>query len=366
MRGDYSRITFRPDRHYSGVLQQQGRVSLDADFNEHEEIERYRLRQLARDVIGACGGPRDDAGFDITVDGSGQITFGAGRYYVDGLLVENEAPAAVRLPDSAPGRYLAYLDVWEAEVTSLDDPSLTDPALGGPDTTVRLQVVWRVHISPCAPDGDLTTDEERPTLDVSTGADGYAGAENALYRIEIHSADKEGEPSFKWSRDNGSLVLPLSDIHGDTVVVSDAAGLSTSDWLELLDASLELEGLPGQLAQIAAIDIGKQSVQLSEPVVANLSDRPRVRRWHGAGQAGQSVALEEGIELQFGGSGFKSGDYWTFAARPANRSVEWPGGPQPASRVEHRICPLAVLKRTNKGKWQVVEDRRALFRPLAS
>ena len=30
MRGDFSRVTFRPEHHFSGVLLQQGRVQLDA------------------------------------------------------------------------------------------------------------------------------------------------------------------------------------------------------------------------------------------------------------------------------------------------------------------------------------------------
>ncbi len=34
MKGDFSRQTFDPTRHYSGVLAQQGRVQTDADWNE--------------------------------------------------------------------------------------------------------------------------------------------------------------------------------------------------------------------------------------------------------------------------------------------------------------------------------------------
>ena len=34
MAGDYSRRTFHPNKHYTGVLQQQGRVQLDGDWNE--------------------------------------------------------------------------------------------------------------------------------------------------------------------------------------------------------------------------------------------------------------------------------------------------------------------------------------------
>jgi hypothetical protein len=298
------------------------------------------------------------------VDGFGQLIVGAGRYYVDGLLVENEAATAVPSPKSGPGRYLVYLDVWEREVTALDDLSLRDPAVDGPDTSVRLKVVWQLQVQPA--DVDPTGDEERPTLDVTTGAGGYQGAENALYRVEIHDAGQGGKPTFKWSRDNGSTIIPVSNIHGDTIVVSDLGALVPHDWLELLDADLELEGRAGQLAQVVAIDSTKNLVKLTVPVDVNLSKRPRVRRWDGAGEVGQSVALEQGIEVRFGGSGYQSGDYWTFPARPANKGIEWLGGPQPAARIEHRYCPLAVLKLGKKGGWRVVKDQRRQFQPQVS
>ena len=38
MRGDFSRDTFDPVKHFSRVLQQQGRVQLDADWNEQTAI----------------------------------------------------------------------------------------------------------------------------------------------------------------------------------------------------------------------------------------------------------------------------------------------------------------------------------------
>jgi photosystem II stability/assembly factor-like uncharacterized protein len=67
MRGDFSRVSFRPENHFSGVLLQQGRVQLDAEFNEHVAIEAYRDHATARDVIGRAGAPIDGGGFAITV-----------------------------------------------------------------------------------------------------------------------------------------------------------------------------------------------------------------------------------------------------------------------------------------------------------
>jgi hypothetical protein len=59
MRGDFSRVTFRPENHFSGALLQHGRVQLDAEFNEHVAIEAYRDQATRRDVIGRAGAPID-------------------------------------------------------------------------------------------------------------------------------------------------------------------------------------------------------------------------------------------------------------------------------------------------------------------
>ncbi len=67
MRGDFSRVTFRPENHFSGVLLQQGRVQLDAEFNEHVAIEAHRDQAMTRDVLGRAGAPIDGGGFGIAV-----------------------------------------------------------------------------------------------------------------------------------------------------------------------------------------------------------------------------------------------------------------------------------------------------------
>src|SRR5947209_5790993 len=106
MKGDVSRDTFDPAKHYAGVRMQQGRVQTDADWNEQETIQRRRTRVEAKDVIGPCGAPEHDAGFAITVAG-GALLIGAGRFYVDGILCENEVDALAYesqpdLPGTAP------------------------------------------------------------------------------------------------------------------------------------------------------------------------------------------------------------------------------------------------------------------------
>ncbi len=89
MKGDFSRESFDPDRDYSRVLLQQGRVLLDADWNEQVAILLHRLEQLTRDMIGPYGGPADDCGFEIIPEPACDFRIGTGRYYVRGLPCEN-------------------------------------------------------------------------------------------------------------------------------------------------------------------------------------------------------------------------------------------------------------------------------------
>ncbi|HMM42624.1 MAG TPA: DUF6519 domain-containing protein [Thermomicrobiales bacterium] len=221
MKGDFSRRTFDPADHYSAVLQEQGRMLTDADLEEEHRILAHRIETEALDLIGGCGGPIGDAGFEITPS-AGQIAIGAGRYYVDGILVENDpqdgAPvlftAQPHRPDAAwppaapddgqPGRRLVYLDVWRRLITALDDPSIREVALGGPTTAAREQTVWQVRTAQV---GDATTClDPLPDMGATTGelaaqADpeaattdpceapptaGFKGLENQLYRVEVH------------------------------------------------------------------------------------------------------------------------------------------------------------------------------------
>src|SRR4051794_39615459 len=94
MPGDYSRFTFKPENHYSGVLEQQGRVTLDADHNEQIDIQHHRDETEAIDVIGQSGVPKKNGGFKIDIaPGGGDLTISAGRYYVEGLLCELDQSA---------------------------------------------------------------------------------------------------------------------------------------------------------------------------------------------------------------------------------------------------------------------------------
>src|SRR6266699_2720976 len=126
-KGDFTRDTFVFDpfnpKHYSRVLMQQGRVQLDADWNEQVDIMLRYLRTLAMDVIGPFGGPITGSGFQITSPQQKEDGFSisSGHYYVDGILIENLVTVTYKhqpynpMPDPLPtdASLVIYVDVWE-------------------------------------------------------------------------------------------------------------------------------------------------------------------------------------------------------------------------------------------------------------
>src|SRR4051794_31207868 len=158
MKGDFTRFTFDPHKHYSSVLMQQGRVQLDADWNEMVEMQIHFLRTLAADLIGPHGGPEKNFLIEVAKKDDQSVkqnfTIAPGHYYVNGILCENDASL---LYDGQPGftlkgfgdlsgtldrSYVVYLDVWERHVTYIEDEDedrigIREVALRRPDTTTR-------------------------------------------------------------------------------------------------------------------------------------------------------------------------------------------------------------------------------------
>src|SRR4051812_22557359 len=159
MAGDYTRATFDPHRDHAGVLMQQGRVTLDADWNELVELVDRRFRAETVDALGRCYVSKETPNaFAIALSG-GTLTIGPGRAYVHGLLAENhgadppeydavlgevrgtaplkyedqpyllDAANIAPLPTTGTGTYVVYIDAWEREVTYLQDGDLVEKAI---------------------------------------------------------------------------------------------------------------------------------------------------------------------------------------------------------------------------------------------
>ena len=441
MKGDFSRRTFDRAKHYSGVEMQQGRVQVDADWNEQAEIARHRVETEALDVIGPSGGPMFDAAFEILPESGlttaekqslqgplkpNDVYLRPGRYYVDGKLLENEKIVAltaqpdlydVPVPNPADAHYIVYLDVWSRLITSLDDPHIREVALGGPDTATRSKTIWQVKLQK-APDPSKDTCLSPVVTTPSTGlltaslatpvpnADecvvpesaGYRSLENQLYRVEIHKPGKVGTATFKWSRENGSIVTsigPVDPNNNKKISVGDLGrddllGFRADDWVEITDEGTELAGLPGTLYQIdGAPDAVARTVTLKTTPTINHDRKPKLRRWeHAQGVTSGDVAtsasvvpLEFGVQVAFttnDSSGnkrqYNTGDYWLIPARtatgdPLSGQLDWPienSAPAalPAIGIRHHYARIATLDwMVATTSWKVT-DCRNLFPPI--
>lgn len=399
----------------------------------------------------------------------GWLTESPGITYRDQALYEEGEAHDLTESDK---KYLAYLDAWERHVSSVEvdgsrEIALRDPillrelALGGPDTASRAQVVWRVHLLDLTDLPDELTPQETPVdwkewfrdanrlealrdhlrssrrgrlRAMAKSGHGevsgpcaippesrYRGLENQLYRVEIHrggrGADVEadadtGVATFKWSRDNGSVVFGIADIDDRKITLSQwwrdqRAGLEIGQWVELGDDADATARKPDSnvLRRITAVDPDRMTVTLDErPHITHADAKlhPWLRRWdHGQRRAANDdamrmddasntlyvvededtwIELEDGVRIQFANSNsddphvYRPGDYWLIPARTAIGDVVWPRTPSgngeydaegsPPHGVEHHFAPLAIVSVGVNGT-VTPEPLRLHFDPLA-
>lgn len=461
MHGDFSRSTFSPTHGYREVLLQQGRVLLDADWNEQTRVTAHHDEVRTLDVVGRSGGPlpQDDGpgpfailAADGTVPGAvppatptpavpwSELVVTPGRYYVDGVLCESWPPGGAAAgwsltdqpylrrigsgvtavpgleepPASADGtRYALYLEVSEHQVTADEDPSLRESALGGPDTTTRAQTTWQVRweqVAAAVRCSDLhapawlersprtmvaalraAEDDADPCRITTTG--GYRRLENQLYRVQIH---QEGtEPTYLWSRENGSVVARLLAVTAsvlpdvDVVLTLDRVGrdeelsFREGDLVEVTSTDRQQRRLPGFLARAGSpdgVEVPVSWLDAAPTSLAVLGRAPVVRRWEGGPTELSTTAadLEDGITVRFPAGGQpRVGDYWLIPARSVRLAyglselrgtIDWPqsGGVAQAVRPSgppRQVAPLAIMSRSG-GLWTRESDCRLLFPPL--
>jgi Family of unknown function (DUF6519)/Right handed beta helix region len=501
--GDFTRFSHQPRRGYAGVLMQQGRVTLDADWNEQVEIQDQRWRLQTIDTIGRACAPAGDAGFalSLTPDRS-DLVIGPGRLYLDGLLVENPEPTPVAAepvddatvsvaslaPDDepfAPGgwvevvsrdpktgqtartvaridrvdaeaprlrldadlgghagheamlvrrlvtyltqpffpaaaeppfgdrfeprrwggqTHIAYLDVWRRHVTAVEDPHLREVALGGPDTATRVQTAWSLRIlrdlqGEPVDTGQIGCQDDHPAWSALTAPSGgrmsaraeaapdpedpcaiapeagYRGLENRLYRVEVHTPGELGTATFKWSRDNGSILSAVVAFEADDRLRVHSLGkdqvlrFDADDRVEVLSDQSELSGRPGTMASIVgAPDQAERAFTIDQDVSVYAGhDTPRARRWDHGGEepatADDWLDLEAGVQVRFGAGPFRTGDYWVVPARVATGDVEGFVDAPPRG-VEHHYARLALITWPTANTPAEILDCRATFPPL--
>src|SRR5712692_9382544 len=337
-----------------------------------------------------------------------------------------------------------YLDVWERAITNAEDDSIREVALGGPDTAARTKLVWQVKSTQLATEADpVCMTPQQLNAQVQAELQGqtkapfqpqprgwlqamakqssqstnpciinpnaaYTGPENQLYRVEINRGGAAGttpgvSATFKWSRENGSVIYTIASGGGTTEVVveslgrDDRFGLVEGDLVEVLDDRSVLSNLPGNLLPVQSIDSTTMTVTLNGTPDAILGSdetlHPLLRRWDQASgdkaeggltldidnaafvQEGLWLTLEDGVEIRFQPADpvqsppstptpvnqYLTGDYWLIPARTATGDVEWPkvidadGNPEtdtngnmipvalPPHGITHYYAPLAII-----------------------
>jgi hypothetical protein len=276
--------------------------------------------------------------------------------------------------------------VWQVRVL---DPDAGTATCASPDGEVN---GWASLIASST--GRLTTG----TFDVPPSQDpcelpptgGYRGLENQTYRVEIHDAGQPGgTATFKWSRENASVasrvasMVSASELELQSLGRDDVLRFNTGDWVEITDDVRELSQRAGEMRQITVNEAARR-VTFSPALPAEMipgsfpnSDFPRdrnlrVRRWDqkhevlraGPGgttplfqdldagttglinvpAAGVTLLLENGVTVSFastGTKGLKAGDYWVFAARTADASVELLEN-EPPRGIHHHYGRLGI------------------------
>lgn len=266
MGSDRARVSYDPRRQYRSVVMQQGRVTLEADWNEAQQITEEEIRCEALDVLGPSGTPDNGysvvltpqpaSPFDFYVD-SGTMYVGGVRAYLDGsVLYSNQSDWRDRGPDdpdwvdlsmlaaNPPTDEFVYLYLREQEVSAVEDPDLKDVALGGPDTAQRTRLLQHI-VRVASPGTDCVSGlsaaeakwaSEGLTFDPNTmrlrswsrlevgfsdqsqtqnpcqpqGQGGYLGPDNQMIRVQISGVDKTtGNPKFVWGFDDASFLYRI-------------------------------------------------------------------------------------------------------------------------------------------------------------
>ena len=367
---------------------------------------------------------------------------------MNGILCENErdttyfdqADYPLSKEDHAlsEGNHMVYLDVWERHISYVEDDDIREKALNGTDTSTRSKVIWQVKVKPminnytyCHQGTSQLSNDVVVLSQICMSARGgqgrafdqpcltepearYRGAENQLYRVEIHDGNidengqikEEARPTFKFSRENGAVVFPVKDFSYDpsskTAIVElehlgrdDKLGLAVNDWVEFLDDTISLLNITNPLLRVQAIDVIDRKVTLSggATVVFDLNKHALLRRWDQQNEQGtldiksdEWIKLEDGIEVKFNiadAGRIRSGDYWLIPARVATGDVEWPtltddngvaikdsnNNPIPKALppqgIEHHYAPLAIIDVSGNEPVSMQSNCRCSFSPLS-
>ena len=433
MKGDFSRLPDERHHNFAGVLHQQGRVLLDADWNAQTAITNRWEDTAGRDIIGAAVAavPMDEPnGFKIVSASHAassahvQLTVNPGRVWADGLPArlfgepDPDSTGPIRRvatyltpPVQDPSfttstlgtdvRDAVVLEVWREEFNGFQRPGLlVEPALGGPDTTERVNTAFAFRLMRLGANdtceniaGRLKDDFSKKgklkvSLQPSTGGTGecptpsgggYTGFEHNFYRIEIAAVDA-GPPQFKWSQYGGGLVGRGHFAAPNTVTIkANLQAITNSGLSSFYLEALERDPARGHWRVTYGVPatLSNDVLTLGAPLFGTIPSNPLAtdttffRLWNGIARVGNFGELPNhvGIVLAFDAptaSNYVPGDYWTFPVRAGE--VVNPDvliDTEPPNGIHYHRVPLAVLTWRNTQDVQLpIEDCRHRFPPL--
>jgi Family of unknown function (DUF6519)/Abnormal spindle-like microcephaly-assoc'd, ASPM-SPD-2-Hydin len=239
--------------------------------------------------------------------------------------------------------------------------------------------------------------------------------------IPLASPTAATTATFKWSRENASVATVVTAISTVTNSVNNQAsqltvqslgrdqvlGFSPGNWIEITDDVQELNDEAGELHQIDSVNAAAKTITLDSTVSTTNFPLPngqtdpnrhtRIQRWDQAGTvylsdgasvwvdldaavstgvtagsagipvppSGTVLLLEDGVTVAFDppGNSFNTGEFWTFAARTADGSVETLTKAPPAG-ILHHYCRLGMVNFSASPP--AVSDCRELFPALAN
>ena len=441
MKGDFSQWRpFDPNENFNGVLHQQGRVLLDQDWNDETRLLQHWQDRAAQDVIGSgvAAVPIDEPnGFKIV--GAAVVNTGGvphvelkvhpGHAWAGGALVyiggpPNPVPRTatylgppIQNPAASPStiganvRDAVILEVSREALNGFQWPDrLIEPALGGPDTTERIQTRLAFRLLRLAAGEDCHTVAHKLKDDLSTlgrltvtldppvtisgdcpvvEGGGYTGFEHQLYRIEV-AAVNSGGPKFKWSRFNGGLVGRGIFHSGPTDFVEITANFSAivnsalgSFYLEAVQFDAALGQWVVTYGARATLNNNNKLVlsgmefgtALPAPGPAPAPQDIFFRLWDDLDDmsaftnAATPAPLLDGIHLVFDAPAsktYREGDYWVFPARAGEiNNQQTLINAQPPQGIRYHRVPLAELNWSPSSVPPVeIDDCRRPFRPL--
>jgi hypothetical protein len=431
MRGDFSAWNKDRSQNFRGTLHQQGRVLLDRDWNAQTEVIGEWQETAGRDAFGpgvAAVPAEVSASFKVTkaekittapvhVD----VSVNMGRVWADGLLVESaqnmvrtatylNSGSVANIP-AAGLRDAVILETWLEELSPFQVPDLLiEPALGGVDTTERVQTAYRFRLFRMA-DGDTCdsinlkddfdakgklTAKLNPAS--STNGDcpvvesgGYTGFEHRLYRIEIAETDR-AQAWFKWSQFNGGLVgRGFFDSANRKVIINANenaivhSGISEF-YLEALefDANLGhwrvIYGAKAVLANDHSLTLPSVANEPTDKFIGSIPTSPLnpkkfyfFRLWNGIERVDNFTAAPAdlpdlvGIQLKFDtgvAEKYKPSDFWTFPVRVGENPLVLVDNRPPQGIFYHRVPLAEVHWDSITAVGDKIEDCRHIFQPL--